>query len=105
MEWKYEGRSIYCIDNNGELTAEATFNFIDNNLVDIDHTYVNPSLRGQGIAAELMKAVMEYIKAKGLKVTASCSYANAWLRKNKEEYSDIISEGLFDQEISCRIDG
>ena len=104
MEWKYEDGRVFCNDENDELIAEATFNYIDKNLIDINHTYVIPKLRGKGMASELMKAVAEYIRKNGLKTIASCSYANAWLRKNMKEYSDIVSERLLDQSISCRID-
>ncbi|NLO09929.1 MAG: N-acetyltransferase [Clostridiales bacterium] len=57
-----------------------------------NHTYVNPVLRGQGVAGELLKLLAEHLREKGLKATATCSYAVSWLNKNKEAYSDIISD-------------
>lgn len=105
MDWKYESRRIYSVDEHNELIAEATFTFKDNGEVDIEHTYVNPALRGQGIAGKMMEVVAAYLREKGLKATASCSYANSWLTKNKELYADIISDELANEVIVCKIDG
>lgn len=50
MDWKYENGRIYSVDQNNELMAEATFVVQENGVVVIDHTYVNPVLRGQHVA-------------------------------------------------------
>lgn len=94
MKWNYEDERIYSINNENELMAEVTFVFTGDNEVDINHTYVNPVLRGQGVAGEMLKLLAEYLRQKGIKATATCSYANAWLKKNMATYSDIISENL-----------
>ena len=70
----------------------------------IVHTYVEPLLRGQGLASRMMAIVAEYLRENGLKATASCSYAYDWLKRNEESYSDIISKEINDQPIACRID-
>lgn len=94
MNWRFENGRIYSVDNNNELLAETTFVSIGNREVDIDHTYVSPSLRGQGVAGKMLEVVAEHLREKGLKARATCPYANAWLRKHTELYSDIISEKL-----------
>lgn len=104
MDWKYEEGRIYSVNEKGDLMAEATFKLKENGESDIDYTYVNPSLRGQGIAGKLMEAVAQYLRGKGLKTTATCSYANIWLRRNSEFYSDIISKDLDNEAIACKID-
>lgn len=105
MDWKYEDGRVYSTDENGALLAEATFSRIDDDTVDIDHTYVTPSLRGNGVAADLLDAVARYLRGKGLKAIASCSYANAWLKRNRESYQDIISGGADSIGPACRGDG
>lgn len=105
MDWKYESNRIYSLDENNELLAETTFVLKDNKEVVINHTYVNPILRGKGIAGKMMEVVAQYIREKGLKVTATCSYAVIWLQKHKETYSDIISEDIDNADIACKIDG
>jgi predicted GNAT family acetyltransferase len=105
MDWKYGEGRIYGIDEKGELLAEATYSIKGNGDADINHTYVAPFLRGQGIAGDMMTVVATHLREKGLKATASCSYANAWLKKNRETYADVISDELSDEAPSCRIDG
>ena len=105
MNWKYENGRIYGVDENNELMAETTFVFKENGEINIDHTYVNPVLRGKGMAGEMMEVVAKYLKENGLKSSATCSYANTWLRKHRESYPDIISEDLDEDIISCKIDG
>ncbi len=39
----------------------------------IDHTFVDDSLRGQGIAGKLVKTALEEIQSRNGKVTATCS--------------------------------
>lgn len=105
MNWKYENGRIYSEDENREVMAETTFVYKENGEVDIDHTYVNPVLRGQGVAGKMMTAVADYLREKGLKATATCSYANSWLEKNRELYSDIISKNLDNEAAACKLDG
>ncbi|HOP10902.1 MAG TPA: GNAT family N-acetyltransferase [Oscillospiraceae bacterium] len=105
MNWDYEDGRIYSVGENDELMAEATFVFKKNGEVDIDHTYVNPVLRGQGVAGKMMEVVAEYLKGEGLRASASCSFANAWLQKNRERYTDIISKDLDCDAAACKIDG
>jgi len=105
MEWKYEDGRIYSEDEKGELMAETTFVHKDNGEIDIDHTYVNPILRGQGVAGKMMLVVADYLKKEGIKATATCSYANTWLKKNEKLYMDIISKDIDDQSLACKING
>jgi predicted GNAT family acetyltransferase len=74
--------------------AEVTFVSTGDNEVNINRTYVNPALRGQGIAGDMLELVAKHLREKGIKATASCSYANTWLKRNREKYSDIISENF-----------
>jgi predicted GNAT family acetyltransferase len=50
----------------------------------ITHTGVAPALRGQGIAAALVRAALEHARAAGLKVDPQCSYAAAYMRRHPE---------------------
>lgn len=94
MNWIDEPGRIYCVDETNACIAEATYVFLDENTVDINHTYVDPALRGQGVAGEMMEVVARRLRKDGLKAVASCSYANAWLNKHRESYFDVISENL-----------
>ena len=52
-----------------------------------------------------MEVVADYLRKNGLKATATCSYAFAWLKKNNKSNADIISKNFESVTIACKIDG
>ncbi|HRX57753.1 MAG TPA: GNAT family N-acetyltransferase [Eubacteriales bacterium] len=90
MEFQFTEGRVFSVDEKQDVIAEATYHSIGHNEVDIDHTYVNPAYRGQGVAGILMQAVAAYLRDNGLKAVGSCSYANAWFHKNRETFGDVI---------------
>ncbi|MBU1094619.1 MAG: N-acetyltransferase [Firmicutes bacterium] len=93
MNYIHEDHKIYVNDETGKLIVNATFPFISEGVVVVDHTYVDPSLRGQGIASQLMHEVYNHAKHLGYKVVATCPYAVVWFKKHKD-LNDIIDEEL-----------
>ena len=81
MTYTTEPERIYATDEKGKVIAEITFPAHDA-VATIDHTFVDPSLRGQGIAAQLVQMAVEKIHADGNQVAATCPYAVAWLQKH-----------------------
>ncbi len=88
MEYIYEDNRIFA-KSDEKLLAEVTFPNLDENRVKVNHVYVDSSLRGAGVAADLMLKAYEYIKAKNLKIVAKCPYAVLWFKRHKE-YQDIV---------------
>lgn len=85
MEYIIEPNKIYAKNENDKIVAEIDFEKLDENTYNIYHTFVDESLRGKGIANELVtRAYKEITEVRKSKVTATCSYASKWLnRKNK----------------------
>lgn len=104
MEWNFSDGRIYSNNEQGNLITEATYESLENSVINVDHVYVNPDYRGQGIAEKTMLAVVDYIRKHNLKVTATCSYASSWFTKHEEEYTDILISNQ-EKVIACRIDG
>ncbi len=48
----------------------------------ITHVGVYPEHRGQGVAAKIVEAGLEYAKQNALRVVPMCSYAAAYIRRN-----------------------
>ena len=69
--------------------GEVTFPPIDEDTVNINHTFVDSSLRGMGMAGKLMEAAARQIQKEGKKAVLSCSYAIKWFDSH-EEYKDIL---------------
>lgn len=67
---------------NGEPLAEVDFMEQEPGVFEIYHTYVDESLRGKHIASQLMEKAVAEIQRRQGKVTASCSYAQAWLQRH-----------------------
>lgn len=88
MDYITENNKVYVCDDGKEI-AFVTFPNIDKNTVDINHTFVDESLRGKGVAAKLMILACEKIKRQGFKAVPTCSYAVAFFEKYKE-YKDIL---------------
>ena len=75
LEIKVEENRVYIEDENHFLLGEVTFPNIDVNTVDINHTYVHESLRGQGIGGKLLDKAMEVIKNSNRNYILTCSMA------------------------------
>jgi predicted GNAT family acetyltransferase len=77
-----------------ELDAEGAIAFANYRLgpstVIITHTETPRTLRGRGIASDLVKGALELIRADGLKVVAGCSFVVDYLRKHPE-FTDLVA--------------
>mgnify|MGYP003286029979 FL=1 len=63
MDFTYYPNRIALLDGGGRAIAEITFPDIDEDTVDINHTFVDESLRGQGMAGKLMEAAVNQIQS------------------------------------------
>jgi predicted GNAT family acetyltransferase len=75
-----------------ELDVEGAIAFANYrrtaSVVIITHTETPPAIRGRGIASELVKGVLELIRADGQKVVAACGFVADYLRKHPE-YAEL----------------
>lgn len=69
-------------NDKGDVIAYVTFPETEEGVFTIDHTVVDESLRGQGVASKLVKAAVDEIESRGGIVKATCSYAAKWLERN-----------------------
>lgn len=92
MNFIIEENKIFLNDENGKIIAEVNFPPLNENTVNINSTFVDTSLRGQGIAGKLMEAVAEKLRKDGRKAVFSCSYAVSWFEKNAQQYRDVFDE-------------
>ena len=62
MDFITEIDRIICLENGREV-GEVAFPEIENNIFDINHTFVDESMQGRGVAAQLVRrAIIEYIR-------------------------------------------
>ena len=87
MDFKRNENQIALYSETGALLAEVTFPYTDesHNAGEVDHTFVDASLRAQGIAGKLMIELADELKKRGLKAVPTCSYAVHWFEKHPEQ--------------------
>ena len=66
-------------------SLEITFPTGEDGVADIDHTFVDESLRGQGVASQLVRAAAAELRAQGKRAKSSCWYAAQWFEKHPQE--------------------
>ena len=82
MTFETEHNRIFTRDEAGNIIAEITFNEASPGVFVIDHTFVDNSLRGQGVASKLVQAAVNEINSRNGQVKATCSYAAKWLKEH-----------------------
>ena len=66
----------FFIEKDGKRIAEQVFTIRrPGQLVSIDHTEVDESLRGQGIARKLTLAAVDWARQSGVKLFPACPFA------------------------------
>ena len=74
---------------DGNVLAEVLYPEISPGVVEFNHTEVDASLQGQGIAGKLLERAAARVKADGKKAVLTCSYAVGWFERHPQ-YSDMI---------------
>lgn len=90
MQFQIGENRLYAVDEQGKLLAEVTFPLIKDGVVEINHTFVDVSLRGQGVAGRMLEAVAAHLRERGWKAVPTCSYALKWFGDHPE-YGDILT--------------
>lgn len=86
-----EQQSRYEAVVEGSVVGIADYRRIGD-VIAIPHTEVSPELRGQGVAAELVRAVLDDIRAQGASVDPQCSYVDDFIRR-QPAYADLRADG------------
>ena len=101
MTFTTENNRIFCAEN-GKTLAEVTFPVCGPETVVIDHTWVDPSLRGQGVAGQLVKRAADALRSTGRKARVTCSYARDWFARHPEE-ADVLVDDWENDHAACRL--
>ena len=64
----------FFIDEGGRRIAELTYAAAGDHRVVADHTWVADELRGQGIARQLLDALVAWARQSGTRIVPRCSY-------------------------------
>lgn len=78
LEETTDGGSFF-VENDGKCVARILWKNIPEG-IDVLSTTADESMRGTGIAKQLVAKVVERVRAKNQKIRATCPYANKVLR-------------------------
>ena len=84
-----ESEKIFYFEQNGLRIAELTYVYGGEGKIAINHTYVEPDHRGEGLAKELAIECVKYARENSYKVIPVCSFAVTFFRRY-EEYADVL---------------
>ena len=65
--------------------ADLVYTRVGPALIDLQHTYVPESARGQGVADALAEAAFDYAREDGDRIVPSCPFVRAWLGRHPEQ--------------------
>lgn len=88
-EIKRGNNKFYIGDSEDKDVARITWVVGGESTIVINHTFVDPVLRGKSIAGKLLAKVVEMAREEDLKIVPTCSYAVAKLTRT-DEYKDIL---------------
>jgi uncharacterized protein len=54
------------------------------------HTEVSPAHEGQGIGGRLVRAALDDVRARGLRIVPRCPFVSAWVAAHPE-YQDLVA--------------
>jgi hypothetical protein len=79
-----EHRRFYCEVDGFECFM--TYEILEDGVVDFDHTFTPPDIRGRGFAGAVVAKAFEYAREAGWKVVPGCSYVHSWVLRNPDYF-------------------
>ncbi|MDO4680796.1 MAG: GNAT family N-acetyltransferase [Aerococcus sp.] len=88
-----EGKAFVIKDEKGERVAEITWmEPEEGDFIIANHTWVDDSLRGQGIAGMLLDRLVKETDQAGKKIKALCPYVVGRFKKEPEKFDFINAD-------------
>ncbi len=85
-------KGAFFIDEDGEWIAELTYFKSGENTITVDHTEIDPKLKGQDVGRRLVESVVNFARESGLKITPACPYAKKVI-DSTPEFQDVVAAG------------
>ena len=77
-------------DDQSNRIAEISYVWSGEHKIIADHTWVDDSLRGQGIARQLLDTLVHFAREKNIKIVPTCSYVVTMFKREKS-FADVIA--------------
>ena len=77
-------------DLEGE-EAELSYNYLEDDLLDFDYTFVPKKYRNKGVSDALVQAGLEFVKSRNFMFVPSCNAVEVYLKRHPE-YNHLAKE-------------
>ena len=85
-------RHRFEIDENGQPAGFVTYRLGEGEITFV-HTEIDPAFEGKGLAGQLVKAALDDVRGRRLRVIPECPYVHRYIDRHPE-YADLAaSEG------------
>ncbi|MDQ3535635.1 MAG: N-acetyltransferase [Bacteroidota bacterium] len=79
----------FYFDEEGKK-GHIKYNSNDADILDLQSTFIDEDIRGQGYGKELVKYVLEYARENNFKVIPTCRMVSTYIKRNKEYNSLVV---------------
>lgn len=84
-------QGLFFLENQqGQRIAEISYVWSDESTIIANHTWVDDSLRGQGVAKKLLDVLVQFARDKQLKIVATCSYVEVMFKRD-QSFADVVA--------------
>ncbi len=83
-----EHGEFFVLNEQGQRIAEFNYVWQGKEKFAANHTWVDDSLRGQGVARQLLDAAVAFAREKHVKIIPICSYVEVMFRRD-QSLSDV----------------
>ena len=81
---------FFAVNASGQRIAEISYVWSGEHKIIANHTWVDDSLRGQGVARQLLDVLVAFAREKNLKIVGTCSYVDVMFRRDKS-LADVVA--------------
>ncbi|MFE3461745.1 GNAT family N-acetyltransferase [Nocardiopsis aegyptia] len=81
-------RRRYEITADGKMAGFAEYILTDE-LVTFTHTEIDPAFEGRGLGGALVRAALDDVRSRGLKVLPLCPFVKGWIQRHRD-YADLV---------------
>ena len=81
---------FFAVNEQGKRIAEISYVWSGEHKIIANHTWVDDSLRGQGVARQLLDVLVAFAREKNLKIVGTCSYVDVMFRRDKS-LADVVA--------------
>ncbi len=84
------GGEFFLLSEMVGISLKLLINIKDDHTILADHTWVDSTLRGQGVARQLLDILVAFAREKQLKIVPVCSYVETAFETDTQ-YADVVA--------------